>query len=283
MPAWLPAAISAGGSLLGGLLGGSKEKTVSAFRNSKDAISGQAYGARVAGEKYGFNPLTLLGVSSAVGPTTTTGANYMGQAIADAGLLVADALAKKQEETGRLSQLQQENEKLRQQLQQQTLRPKVGGVYAQRQATPTMRQALGVSNGSVASPVLDRSRDVVGSAGGNPVLGQRPPVHPFDRPVLMRPVRDVGGAPALIPDGVAERLGVPAFGAMLVEDVEAMYGEEIGQVVAAPRVGDVLLYHHTGKPPNPLVGDRESRKRDREAERKRKANKFRASYPWMLR
>jgi len=56
------ALIGAGASLLGGILGKPKEK--SARTNSYDGIMGQAQGARDASEKYGFNPLTLLGASS---------------------------------------------------------------------------------------------------------------------------------------------------------------------------------------------------------------------------
>lgn len=49
---------------LGGLFGGGKKK--STHMETAQAISGQARGAREAAEMYGFNPLTLLGASSAV-------------------------------------------------------------------------------------------------------------------------------------------------------------------------------------------------------------------------
>lgn len=44
-------------------------KKDSAQKNSRLAILGQAAGARQAAEKYGFNPLTLLGASSGIGPS----------------------------------------------------------------------------------------------------------------------------------------------------------------------------------------------------------------------
>lgn len=52
------------------LFGGLKSlfgKKPSAREQSRDALMGQAQGAREAADKYGFNPLTLLGVSSGIG------------------------------------------------------------------------------------------------------------------------------------------------------------------------------------------------------------------------
>lgn len=245
----VPALIGAGASLLGGIFGRKKEK--SAAQNSRDAIMGQAQGAREASEKYGFNPLTLLGASSAVGPSQS--ANYMGSAIADAGLLLADGLAKRQDRLGREAALSKQNEELKLQVRELTLRPKFGGIYAQRQAVPPLGAALGRS----ASNAQGASGGVHHTLGGGlrDVGSARPPTHPFDRPVLMRPVRDVAGTPTAIPDQVAERLGIPAFGQMIGEDTEALYGDEIGQVVLMPRVPDALWYHKRGHPVSPLGGD----------------------------
>lgn len=139
------ALIGAGASLLGGLFK-KKPKEKSAEQNSREAILGQAAGARQASEKYGFNPLTLLGASSAVGPSYTTSENYMGNAIADAGMILADHISGKKE-AGQITQLKEQNEKLRKQIQDQTLRPKVGGIYARREAVATTAQALGRKNG----------------------------------------------------------------------------------------------------------------------------------------
>lgn len=256
-----PAIISAAASVVGGLLGRSKApKTVSAFKNSKDAISGQAYGARVAGEKYGFNPLTLLGVSSAVGPSTTASNNYMGQAIADAGLMLAEGLAKREEKLGRIAALEKQNEELREKVRDVLLRPKVGGVYAQRQAQPTLQQAVGrKTNGTrqVARAAFAGdggvSTDDPPSAGV--IGGARPPQHPLSRPVDMIPVRDIGGNRTSLPAPVAKRIGVEPFGQLVVEDMETLYGDEGGQVVALPSLGDAMAYHNTGKPPAPMFGE----------------------------
>lgn len=156
----LGAILGAGASILGGVL--SKPKRQSAAKNSRDSILGQAEGARLAAEKYGFNPLTLLGVSSAVGPSES--ANYLGSAIADAGLILADGYAKREDKLGKLSQLQQENIKLRKKVQDATLRPVVGGIYAQRHMTPSLRQSLGVPD-AVRPAVLD---DTVSPSAGEP-------------------------------------------------------------------------------------------------------------------
>lgn len=100
-------------------------------------------GIRSKAEAAGFNPLTAL--SAAPGQAVQS-QNYMGAAIADAGLMLADTLAKNKN-AGQVSKLAQSNAALTKKVQALTLRPKVGGVYAQRQATPSMRAALGGSNG----------------------------------------------------------------------------------------------------------------------------------------
>jgi hypothetical protein len=70
----------------------------------------------------------------------------MGSAIADSALLVADAIAaKKADQTAKKAQdLAATNAKLNSQVRDLTLRPKIGGVYSQRESSPTLRQALGV-------------------------------------------------------------------------------------------------------------------------------------------
>ncbi|MBW7921368.1 MAG: hypothetical protein H3C51_04625 [Rubellimicrobium sp.] len=146
-----PDLIRAGGSLLGGILG--RPRQTSARENSRGALMGQAQGARDAAEEYGFNPLTLLGVSSAVGPSESSA--YMGSAIADAGMILADGLAKRQDEVGAVSQLEQQNRELQEQVRSLTLRPRVGGVYAQREAVPTTRAALGARGDENPEGVVD--------------------------------------------------------------------------------------------------------------------------------
>ena len=61
-------ALSTGVSILGGLFGLKKQKPLSVgtiIGQTAAGVEGQAKGAREAGEKYGFNPLTLLGLGGA--------------------------------------------------------------------------------------------------------------------------------------------------------------------------------------------------------------------------
>lgn len=147
-----------GGSLLGGLFG--KKKTVSARVNSRDAILGQAEGARKASEEYGFNPLTLLGASSAVGPSQSD--NTMGQAIADAALLAADSLTGREEDKLRIENMRLQNERLKAEVTNLTLRPKVGGIYASNVTTPS----LGAVGGGSSNASVSRKGVGVGNGAG---------------------------------------------------------------------------------------------------------------------
>lgn len=139
----LPALIGAGASLLGGILGRNSEKAAIAAQN---AYNDPAQ-IRARAEAAGFNPLLFVGPG--VGNQMTTGgSNYMGSAIADAGMQIADQMSKNRE-LARLEKLSAENKKLAEKVQNLTIRPKVGGVYAQREATPSLRAATG---GNDASP-----------------------------------------------------------------------------------------------------------------------------------
>lgn len=111
------ALIAAGGSILGGLFGKS---------DPKDVVPNYAKRRRKA-EEAGFNPLTALGVQASVGQS----ANYMGSAIADAALLLADGLEKDKEKSENEA-LKAKNKALQEKVTSLTLRPKVPGVYGQR-------------------------------------------------------------------------------------------------------------------------------------------------------
>ena len=111
-----PALISAGASLLGGLLG--RPKNVSAAKNRYDDVAG----IFKAAEEFKFSPFALLG-SPAVGPSVVQ--NTMGSAIADAGLLLADGMSKQKMKALEEERLRLENEKLRGEVNKMILRPKV--------------------------------------------------------------------------------------------------------------------------------------------------------------
>jgi hypothetical protein len=157
------ALISGASSILGGLFGKPKSKYV--VPDYK--------GIRKGAEEAGFNPLTAL----TQGPqgSVVTSSNPMGTAIADAGLMLADSLAKSKK-GGILSKVQSENAELQRRVQNLTLRPKVAGVYGRQQSVPSVPQALGVSSGSVSgsglsSAALGAGSDLVTSAAGSVEFG----------------------------------------------------------------------------------------------------------------
>lgn len=140
MSAW----ITAGATLLGGLLSKPKPKYV---------VPDYA-GIRKGAEAAGFNPLTALTQGPAGSVVDMSGG--MGASIAEAGLMLADNL-KKASASSKLSQAQSENAKLKAKVVNLTLRPKVAGIYAQRQAVPSLAGALGASSGASSSTVAAAS------------------------------------------------------------------------------------------------------------------------------
>ena len=140
----IPALISAGASLLGGILGQGAERRAIAAQN---AYNDPAQ-IRARAEAAGFNPLAFIGPG--VGQQNVTGGtNYMGAAIADAGLALSADLTRKNE-LARIEALSAENAALAQQVQRSLLTPQVGGVYTRQQLVPTLGGALGGSNGGAA-------------------------------------------------------------------------------------------------------------------------------------
>ncbi|WP_334193566.1 hypothetical protein [Pararhodobacter sp.] len=163
----ISALISAGGRLLGGLF----NRTPSAFKQSRQGILGQAAGAREAAELYGFNPLTLLGVSSPLGAGSGPG---MGNAIGEAMALLADGFSRRSD-VGQKEALERENTTLKERLTRATLQPQVPGIYDRIEQGPM----IGGSNARVSqgagvgvAPVVPAGQPV--GAGGNRSSEQRP-------------------------------------------------------------------------------------------------------------
>lgn len=143
--------IGAAGSLLGGLLSKPKNEYVVPDYEK----------IRAKAEAAGFNP--LFAMANAPGQVVQSG-GYMGSAVSDAAMIMADAVSK-QTDAGKLSQVQAQNRALSKKVQSLTLRPKIGGIYAQRGVTPNLKQALGVGDGSVTS-------DAPSSRGGGSSNGR---------------------------------------------------------------------------------------------------------------
>jgi hypothetical protein len=161
-----PALIGAGSSLLGGALSNKAERKGIAAQN---AYNDPAQ-IRARAEAAGFNPLLFIGPG--VGnQTAAASGSYMGAALADAGMQIADQMSKNRE-LARLEKLTAENKKLAEKVQNLTIRPKVGGVYAQRQAMPSVRASTGRQNenpNSVLSRQLSSSGGVVADTGLTPL------------------------------------------------------------------------------------------------------------------
>jgi hypothetical protein len=163
------ALISSATSLVGGLFGRSSAKKDLAMQrqliNEQNEYNNPTNIRRRA-EEAGFNPLSFIGpgVGLQTGVAQANSANYMGAAIADAGMAIADGMARKAE-LGKLDKLQQANAKLAAKVQSLTLRPKVAGVYAQRETTPTIAAAVGGKDAKADRQVSD----VV--SGNSPLAG----------------------------------------------------------------------------------------------------------------
>lgn len=124
--------LKVGGSLLGGILGKSKPKYVV-----------PPYGEiRKALEDAGYNPAAGANATGAV----VNSQNTMGAAISDAALYAADGLAANAEQEGEAQKLREQNAELVKKVQNLTIRPKVGGIYAGNVVTPALPQANGADD-----------------------------------------------------------------------------------------------------------------------------------------
>lgn len=206
-----PAVIAAGASLLGGILGRNSEKKAIAAQNEYN----KPVNIRARAEEAGFNPLLFVGAG--VGQQTATGgSNIMGSAIANAGLALADGMDKEKMLEIERARLAMDREKLDALLNNATIRPKVGGIYAQRVQAPS-------------------GADLGGRNYRAPAAGLAPPRRPSlndERVPVIYPDNSI----KTIPKKWADRLKIGAMDALIVEDFEALGGDEGGQVLALPQM-----------------------------------------------
>jgi hypothetical protein len=138
----MSALIAAGLSLVSGLFGKNSEKKAIKAQNAYN----DPKQVRARAEAAGFNPLLFIGPG--VGQQTATGGgNYMGEAIANAGLALTDGIQKKQMMDIERSRLKMDQQKLDLLIQSATIRPKSGGIYAGNVSAPSLG-GVGGSNGS---------------------------------------------------------------------------------------------------------------------------------------
>lgn len=217
--------LAAVGSVLGGLLGRSKQKVISAGDNFESHIGGLMNAAK----KYGWNPLTLLQNGQAIGPTVlNTDNSAFGAGIANAFALAGDAVLNKRANAAKLNQYQKQNERLQSRLNAITLRAPVPGVFG-RARLPSDPQVYG--NGtdpgiSVSEPRFG-SGARTGPAGAPADLPPLVDVDPIDprRGVDNKPVANTSGfmvvdnpyvgkvyVPTLDGDEPVDILDIPAVG-----------------------------------------------------------------------
>lgn len=171
MAAWLAPLISTVGSLIGGKMQQDAADDA-ADKQRRWALQDQAeqfVRLRSAAEKGGFNPLTVLGVAPGSGmprDTAVASANYMGSAIADSALMLADSLVKTKAaaQAGALQKARAANVNLQRKLTAATLRPTVPGIYGRTgnataqgavpRVAPAQRSGAGAGSGGGASGLL---------------------------------------------------------------------------------------------------------------------------------
>ena len=233
-PATIAMLVSGGSKILGAAFGG---KGNTKMDSPREQILSQAQGAREAGAKWGFNPLTMLQYGQ-------TGGNYGGGAppLASTDLLMGavsdmtDALSGEASRRAAANQLEYDLGKLK----LETLR-----ASAQVDTTPP---ALGGRTGTVPGPSSWPMSDpfnpfpaLTGISNGPPILTSTLPRNPLLDPVKVEPGIDGGIA---IPEPRLDR-GVGAFiGGFHLEStpgwspgqvIEDEYGDAVSWVYGAAK------------------------------------------------
>lgn len=239
----LSAVIGAGASLLGGILGNKAQRKAQA-REAQAIREMNEYNdpknVRARAEAAGFNPLLFIGpgVGQQTALPAISSANYLGSAIADAGMVIADQMSKNKE-LARLEKLSAENRKLAEKVQSLTIRPKVGGVYAQRETTGAINDSgnreISVSGSGAGSGGGGANSSVTHSLRP---LAYTDPVDPR-RKVEIKPVGSGSGFmkvdnpylpemwfPTIDGDEPLDVLDLPAFGAAIPQ-----LGYSLGQYI----------------------------------------------------
>lgn len=210
----LSAVISAGASLIGGILGKKSEdkqqKRQIAFAREEREYN-KPTNIRARAEEAGFNPLLFIGPgvgNAASGGISGGSANYMGQAIADAGMLIAEGMRNKSAETKRINDLEAQNKELQKKLVQQTIRPPMGGIY--QSGGPSIRKP-------------PEPKALADMAWNDPeMIGPKPLVPMIDA---------VSGRWFGLDPGAASRIdGIGPGSTWIGEDSEAILGEVMGNV-----------------------------------------------------
>lgn len=222
--------LGAGLSLLGGILGRNSERK--AIREQNAYNDPAAIRARY--EAAGFNP--LLGIAPGVDlQTTAGGGNFLGSALADAGLQIGDALQRRAPQIQRMNAVASENDRLRAENSSLRLAPPVAGVYAR--GGPSVRSgaipgganaasSLG-SRGPAGLPALD------GPAGRPGGVGVSPPVQVAALPAVGPAGSDKGTGSPRLPISVGHIQIFPSGGNSDADVGETRYGDFMGGIIGA--------------------------------------------------
>lgn len=131
------ALISAGASLLGGMMGPSPSDDAEAQKGLQKSLDKQRpQWIRYGAEKAGFNPLVFAGPSG-LAPGLPAAQNTMGDAVARAGAALADGINETEQLKIQKAQLEQENERLAIMARESKLRANVPGIYNHVQGSPS--------------------------------------------------------------------------------------------------------------------------------------------------
>ena len=204
--------LAAGASILGGLLGRSKTKPISAGDNAYSHVEG----IMRAAQTFGWSPLTLMGSVSPVGGTPgTTDNSAFGQGIANAGMILSDRMSAKQTQKAKLEKINQTQTRLQNRLDAITIRTPRPGVYG-RARIPADPEVYGALADRQTGAALPRS----GPAGGPAASVGSVTPYPADarrEQDVIKTVNDAGVAVVDNPNIHNRPFPVPAFNGEILE------------------------------------------------------------------
>lgn len=157
------AIVSGVASLLGGRKAAKEQRRAIAEQNAYNHPSA----IRARAEEAGFNPLLFIGPG--VGQQMTVAQPVMGQAIANAGLAMAQGISQHAETQAYAEKLEQQNAELRKALDSATLRPDVPGPVPARASTgaPVAAGILKAGNVSVPAVPPAASKGIIAPMGAH--------------------------------------------------------------------------------------------------------------------
>lgn len=241
-------ATAAAPSLVSGVLGifGAKKRRKQARSDQKK----QFERLREAAERGGFNPLTAL---------QSTGGAGFGALPSSAPPLasidfIRDALSGVADEVTGEAAERRATDRFNRELAELQLERAKGGRAADAIVAAPGAARVGRQTTYTVAPEATSTGTLPGYAPG----AVRPVARPTFTSAGSIPVFGIGGAPETMNRRVADRLGIKPWDYRMVEDVEAVYGDEAGQVIAMPQIPGAVVVNEGSKDPNKVqeyIGD----------------------------